>query len=116
MVRCHRWTGSALVLLWVWGWFLGGIALGGAVEPGKEAYQKRCQSCHGADGKGNPQMEKTLKVPIPPVTGEALGPKDDAEMLKIIADGQGKMPGYAKPLSAEEQRQVLMFMKKLGQP
>ncbi len=116
MIKGHRWSASALALLWVWGGFLGGIALGEAAEPGKDAYQKRCQSCHGPDGKGNPPMEKTLKVAIPPVNGEALKQKDDAEMLQIIADGKGKMPAYAKTLSAEEQQQVLMYMKKLGQP
>jgi mono/diheme cytochrome c family protein len=35
-------------------------------------------------------------------------------MLRIIAEGKGKMPGYAKRLSAEEQRQVLEYMKTLG--
>ncbi len=30
-------------------------------------------------------------------------------MLRIIAEGKGKMPGYAKRLSAEEQRQVLVL-------
>jgi hypothetical protein len=61
-------------------------------------------------------MEKTLKVSIPPVTGEALKQKDDAGMLQLIAEGKGKMPGYAKSLSVEEQRQVLAYMKLLGQP
>jgi len=92
----NRWITAALALLWIWGGLLGGIAFGGAGAPGQEAYQKRCQSCHGPDGKGNLQMEKTLKVPIPPVTGEAIRQKNDAEMLHIIADGKGKMLGYAK--------------------
>jgi hypothetical protein len=48
-------------------------------------------------------MEKTLKVTIAPVTREALKSKDDAEMLQIIAEGKGKMRGYAKNLSPEEQ-------------
>jgi len=107
---------GSLVLLWAWGGLLGGVAFGGAVETGKEMYQKRCQSCHGADGKGNPQMEKTLKVSIPPVTGEALKQKNDAESLQIIAEGKGKMPGYAKSLSPEAQQQLLTYMKTLAQP
>jgi len=61
-------------------------------------------------------MEKTLKVTIAPVTREALTLKDDAEMLQIIAEGKGKMPGYAKNLSPQEQRQLLGYMKTLGQP
>jgi len=61
-------------------------------------------------------MEKMLKVSIPAVTGEALKQKSDAEMLQIIADGKGKMPGYVKTLSPEEQQQVLTSMKTLGRP
>ena len=110
------WVGSLAVLIWLGGWCLGSLAFAGAGQAGKEIYQKRCQSCHGPDGRGSPQMEKTLKVSIPPVTGEALKQKDDAEMLRLIAEGRGKMPGYAKNLSAEEQGQVLAYMKLLGQP
>lgn len=116
MVRGKSCIAGSLVLLWAWGGLLGGVALGGAVEAGKEMYQKRCQSCHGADGKGNPQMEKTLKVSIPPVTGEALKQKNDVELLQTIAEGKGKMPGYAKNLPSEEQQRLLAYMKTLGQP
>jgi hypothetical protein len=56
----------------------------------------RCQSCPGTDGAGNPQIAKLLRVPIPPVIGAALAPKDDTEMLRLIAEGQGKILGYAK--------------------
>jgi mono/diheme cytochrome c family protein len=59
-------------------------------------------------------MAKLLKVSIPPVTGAALESEDDAVLLHIIAEGKGKMPGYAKTLSVEEQRQVLEYMKTLG--
>ena len=52
---------------------------------------------------------------IPPVTAAALKQKDDAAMLRIIAEGAGKMPGYAKKMSAAEQKQVLEYMKTLGQ-
>ena len=59
-------------------------------------WSMRCQSCPGTDGAGNPQIAKLLRVPIPPVIGAALAPKDDTEMLRLIAEGQGKILGYAK--------------------
>ena len=108
----QQWMARILVFTGVWGILLGGV---GAAAGGKEAYQKLCQSCHGADGTGNPQMAKSLKVFMPSVTRAALAQKDDAEMLRITAEGKGKMPGYAPRLSAEEQRQVLEYMKTLGQ-
>jgi mono/diheme cytochrome c family protein len=108
----QQWVVRVLGFIGVWGIPLGGV---GAAAGGKEAYQKLCQSCHGADGAGNPQMAQRLKVSIPPVTGAALAQKDEAEMLRIIAEGKGKTPGYAQRLSAAEQQQVLEYMKTLGQ-
>jgi mono/diheme cytochrome c family protein len=89
------------------------VVASAADEAGKTLYQKNCQSCHGADGNPPPAMVKSMKVP--PVTGAVLKQKDDAAMLHIIAAGAGKMPGYAKKMSAAEQKQVLEYMKTLGQ-
>jgi len=113
MVIYQQWIARALIVTWIWGVLLGSVVSAGADEAGKKVYQRDCQSCHAPDGAGNPQIAKTLQVSIPPVTGAALKQKDDAEMLRIIAEGQGKMPGYAKRLSAVEQRQVLEYMKTL---
>ncbi|HEX9870207.1 MAG TPA: cytochrome c [Candidatus Tectomicrobia bacterium] len=111
----HRWIASGLVLLWVWGGVLGGVALGGAGDPGKEVYQKRCQSCHGPDGKGNPKMAETLKVTMQELdvtTPTVLG-KPETELLKAIANGKGKMPPLGKVLNEPDQRAVLSYMKLL---
>jgi len=97
----------------------GGVLLGSSMVAsaadgaGKTLYQKNCQSCHGADGNAPAAMAKSMKVP--PVTAAALKQKDDAAMLHIIAAGAGKMPGYAKKMSAADQKQVLDYMKTLGQ-
>ena len=113
MVICQQWVARALVVTLIWGVLLGSTVFA-ADEAGQKVYQRDCQSCHGRDGAGNPQLEKTLKVTIPPVTVAALAQKNDTEMLHVIAEGKGKMPGFAKKLSAEEQRQVLNYMKTLG--
>ncbi len=106
MVIYQQWIASALIVTWIWGVLLGSAVCASADEAGKKVYQRDCQSCHGPDGAGNP---------LPPVTGAALKQKDNAEILHIIAEGKGKMPGFTKKLSAEEQRQVLEYMKTLGQ-
>jgi cytochrome c6 len=112
----NRWLASSIVFLWAWNSFLAMPAFGGAAQAGKQVYERRCQSCHGAEGTAPPQMEKMLKVAIPPVTGDALGQKSDADMLQIIANGKGKMPGFARNLLPEEQQQVLAYIKTLGRP
>lgn len=106
-----QWMARVLVSMGVWGLLLSSVSVAAG---GKEAYQKLCQACHGADGTGNPQMARSLKVAIPPVTEAALAQKDDAEHLRILAEGKGKMPGYAQRLTAAERRQVLEYMKTLG--
>ena len=113
MVICQQWAARVLVV--ICGVLLGSAVCVSADEAGKKVYQRDCQSCHGPDGAGNPQLAKALQVTIPPVTGVALQQKDKAEILHIIAEGKGKMPGFAKKLAAEEQRQVLEYMKTLGQ-
>jgi mono/diheme cytochrome c family protein len=83
-------------------------------KAGKATYDKLCASCHGADGKGNPAMikamgEKGLNI----VTKEVQSKKDD-ELIKVIVEGQGKMPASGKNLSKQEQQDLLAYMRSLA--
>ena len=113
MIRCHQGIARVLVVTCFGGALLGSAVMASADEAGKTLYQKNCQSCHGTNGNAPAAMAKSMN--IPPVTAAALKQKDDAAMLRIIAEGAGKMPGYAKKMSAAEQQQVLEYMKTLGQ-
>ncbi len=114
MVIGQHWVFRALVIALIWSMLPGSVVFA-ADEVGQKVYQRDCQSCHGRDGTGNPQLAQALKATIPPVTAAALAQKNDTEVLHVIAEGKGKMPGFAKKLSEEEQRQVLKYMKTLGQ-
>lgn len=81
---------------------------------GKAVYDKTCASCHGADGKGNPAMtkvfgEKELNI----ATKEVAGKKDD-ELIKVIAEGKGKMPASGKALSKSDQKAVVEHVRSLA--
>lgn len=98
-----------------------GVSLIGAWSPGvmaadakagKAAYEKSCAGCHGADGKGNPGMAKVLGEKGLNVVGKETMQKSDAELLKIIAEGSGKMP--ASKLSKDEQKQTLSYVRSLA--
>lgn len=55
-------------------------------------YTKNCASCHGADGAGKTTMGKKQKV-MDYTTAE--GQKwSDADGVKAILEGKGKMKGY----------------------
>ena len=57
---------------------------------GKTVFATKCKSCHGADGEGNPNIAKAMKVELKPLSATAADVKD------VITKGQGKM----KPVSS----------------
>jgi mono/diheme cytochrome c family protein len=82
-------------------------------DAGKVAYEKSCAGCHGADGKGNPALAKTLGEKGLNIIGKETMQKSDEELLKIIAEGAGKMPP-SKKLTQDEQKAVLQYSRSLA--
>jgi cytochrome c oxidase cbb3-type subunit 3 len=83
-------------------------------KAGKATYDKLCVSCHGADGKGNPAMAKTMGEKGLNLTTKDVQSKKDDELLKVITQGEGKMPASGKNLSKQEQTDVLSYVRSLG--
>jgi|SRR5579872_1005272 cytochrome c5 len=86
-------------------------AIAGPTE-GKDVFDSKCKSCHGASGQGNPSIAKMFKVEM-----RALGSKDvqaqsDADLKKIVTDGKGKMKPIAG-LSAKQVDDVVAFLRTL---
>lgn len=63
---------------------------------GKAVYMAKCRACHGADGEGNPNMSKALKVEIKPLAGTS-----GADVKKAVTDGVGKMKPVASVTGAD---------------
>lgn len=72
-----------------------------AFADGAAVYQK-CKGCHGAEGKGLAAM-----------AGSDLSKGLSPDAAKNLADGKGKMPAFGKSLKAEEQKEVLEYVKGL---
>ena len=87
-------------------------ALAADASAGMAVYDKSCVGCHGKDGKGNPAMAKVLGEKGLDLTSKEATQKSDAELLKIIVEGAGKMPAQ-KSLSQDEQKQVLAYVRSL---
>lgn len=85
------------------------MARAGDAAAGKAVYEKKCQNCHGADGKGDAKMDAKLKAR----TKLEIDGKSDAEMLALIKDGKKPMPGYAKSLSEADVDNVWAYTKSL---
>lgn len=79
---------------------------------GAGTFKSKCILCHGADGAGKTPLGKQLQA-------ANLGSKDvqkrpDAELQKIVHDGQANMPPFADQLSDEEISQVIRYVRQFG--
>jgi mono/diheme cytochrome c family protein len=96
-------------------WWIGAIwiaAVFAADAGGKSLFEKSCAGCHGADGKGNPGMAKVLGEKGLNIVTKDTAQKSDEQLLKVIAEGAGKMP--ASKLTKDEQKQALRYARSLA--
>jgi mono/diheme cytochrome c family protein len=63
---------------------------------GKAVYTSKCQTCHAADGSGNPGLGKALGVTWVPLGSADVQKMSDDDLKKVITVGKGKM----KPVSS----------------
>lgn len=78
--------------------------------PGKAPYEKSCKNCHGLDGKANPVIAKMMKVEMKHLADKSVQAHSDADIKKIITEGEGKMKGI-KSLSDKEVADVVAYMR-----
>lgn len=78
---------------------------------GAAIFKAKCAACHGADGKGDTPVGKTLKVAS--LGGADVQKLTDAELEKAISDGKGKMPSFKTKLTADELKAVVGFLRTL---
>jgi cytochrome c553 len=74
----------------------GAMGLAADTKAGKAAYDKACQSCHGADGTPKDAIAKMMKVEMKDLKSAEVQGMSDDEMKKIITGGKGKM----KPITS----------------
>src|SRR5262249_3974356 len=83
-----------------------------AINRGKVVDDSLCTSCHGLYGRGGGFGARVLSVPPRDLTAPAYQEQiGDEELLRIITDGKGAMPGAADVLTAHEVRAVIAFLR-----
>ncbi|HVG22304.1 MAG TPA: c-type cytochrome [Blastocatellia bacterium] len=85
----------------------GGAAPASNVDAAALFAANKCTGCHGADGKGNPNIKD-----VPNFTDAAWQKKTtDAEMIKTIANGDKPMPAYKDKLSEEQIKALVAYVR-----
>ena len=91
-------------------------ALAARAADAKENWEKNCQKCHGADGKGETAMGKKLKVKDYTDAKVQASFKDE-EAIKLTKEGKKEgdknlMPGFADKLSDQEIKDLVGYVRK----
>jgi cytochrome c6 len=79
---------------------------------GTTIFKSKCQLCHGADGAGDTTLGKQLQAAN--LRSKDVQKKTDAELHKVIHDGNGNMPPFADQLGEDQIAQVIRFVRALG--
>jgi mono/diheme cytochrome c family protein len=69
-------------------------------DPGQSTFEVHCATCHAPNGSGDTVVGKSMKIPdlrAPEVQSQA-----DAQLIDVIANGKGPMPGFKSSLSKDE--------------
>lgn len=82
-----------------------------ALADGAATFKGKCAMCHGPDGAGQTAMGKNLK--LRDLRSADVQKQTDAELVKWITDGKGKMPAYKGKLTPAEIDAVVAIIRTL---
>ena len=83
-----------------------------AESAGETTFKSKCVLCHGADGTGNTPLGKQLQAAN--LHSPDVQKRTNAELHKVVHDGQTNMPAFADQLSDEEITQVIKYVRTFG--
>jgi mono/diheme cytochrome c family protein len=82
-----------------------------AIDPGV-IYTQMCMRCHGPDGKGDPELKKTL--PVRDFTDAAFRIRRSEEVEQVIMAGKNQMPPFGQALSMPKIQAMAGYVRRLG--
>ena len=74
-------------------------------------FKRMCTLCHGADGKSETSMGKSLKSAD--LTSQAVQSQTDAQLYAVIAQGKGKMAAYEGILGKQGVESMVKYVRTL---
>ncbi len=105
--------------------FAGGGVLGGCSTPGDDPgpavpvepaviYARNCARCHGADGRGDPEIKKTMPNVRDFHDREFLARANTDSIVTIVMAGKGQMPAFGRSLSVPKMQALSGYVRRLG--
>lgn len=79
---------------------------------GAATFKQKCTLCHGADGTGQTTLGKQLQAAN--LHSKDVQKRSDAELHKIIHDGNGNMPPFGDQLTDEQIDAVIKHVRTFG--
>ena|SRR5215813_2051711 len=87
-------------------------AMAADVAAGKDVFGKKCTSCHGANGEGKDSIAKMMKIEFRHLGSKEVQAKSDAELMKIILEGGGKMKPV-KDVDSKAAEDIVSYLRTL---
>ncbi|HEY0711607.1 MAG TPA: cytochrome c [Polyangia bacterium] len=84
-----------------------------AVDP-VSLYAQMCARCHGADGRGDPEMKKVIPG-IRDFSEPMFRAMSPEQMESVIMAGKNQMPGFGAALSRPKSQHLAGYARKLGE-
>jgi mono/diheme cytochrome c family protein len=84
-----------------------------AVEPAV-IYERNCARCHGVDGRGDPEIKKTMPNVRDFHDPQFLGRATNDSILTVMMAGKGQMPAFGRSLSMPKMQALSGYVRRLG--
>src|SRR5512138_1667128 len=106
---------QTVLAMMISGMLLVAVQLFAAGDPaaGKDAYLKKCATCHGQAGEGKDAMAQMLKIKFVPLGSKEVQAKTDADLKKIPLEGIGKMKPV-KDLNGQTAEDIVAYLRTLA--
>ncbi len=81
------------------------------VDKTRDLYLRNCARCHGADGKSETGLGKSLDAAD--LTDAEVKEKKQKTIIKIITDGEDQMPAFGKKITRADIKALTKYIRKL---
>jgi len=88
-----------------------GLAASARAQDDAALYKAKCQSCHGASGKGDTPAGQ--KIGAKDLHSPEVAKLSDTELFDIVKKGKAKMPAYSGKLTDDQIKSLVKFIHTL---